>query len=263
MSDLLFDRKLLRVNQGRFSDQFHDHNFLHHEIAQIMADNILAMNRDFSDMVEISAKDNFLTNYITDNKKVKRKITSSLNSANFSDVVFDDEEIPFKKESLDLVVSNLNMQHINKIPQFLMQVNASLKENGVFMASFFGEENLLDLKKATFEAESEILGGVSPRFIPVIDIQMAANLLAKAGFKDPISTLEKIDVTYERSMNILRDLKYMGQGNILNLKSRKFATAKFLDEILNKYAKIADNDDSGVNVRYEVIIVIGWKRNKK
>ncbi len=260
MNNLLFDRKLLRYNQKRLHDNFKDYNFLHHEMAQIMVDNISSLNADFSDVVEISAKDSFLTDYITKKQKVKRKITSSLNKFDFSDIVFDDEELPFKKESFDLVLSNLNMHHINKIPEFLLQVYSILKENGVFIASFFGEENLLDLKKATIEAENEVYGQVSPRFIPVIDIQSAASLLAKAGFKNPVSSLETIDISYSNPMNILKDLKYMGQGNILNLRSKSMVTAKFLDEILKKYAKIVKSNDLEVNLTYEIVTIIGWKK---
>ena len=141
-----------------------------------------------------------------------------------------------------------------------MQVYDILKEDGVFIASFFGEENLLGLKRATLEAEDKILGGVSPRFIPVIDLQMAANLLVKAGFKNPISSLETIDVAYEKPMNIFKDLKFMGQGNIMNLRAKSMVTKKFLDEILKIYAKIAKNEDSSLNVKYEIVTLIGWKK---
>lgn len=260
MGDLLFDRDLLKRNQARFQKQFKDHNFLHHEMAQIMVDNVVSLNRDFDKVLEISAKDDFLANYIKKNLKVKEIITSCLIESDFADIVLDDEEIEYESEQFDLIFSNLNIQHINKIPQFLVKIHSILKKDGVFVASFFGEENLLTLKKATVEAENTIYGKISPRFIPVIDIQTSANLLVKAGFKDPASALESIDVSYENGMNIFKDLKYMGQGNVLKLRDRGLVTQKFLDEILKNYAKIAKSEDSSLDLTYEIITVIGFKK---
>lgn len=260
MVDLLFDRKLLRKNQERYKDSFSTYNFLYREIAQIIADEITSLSVDFNNMIEISAKDNFLTNSIIESPKVKQNLLSSLNKSDFSDIVFDEEDIPLKKESFDLVASNLNLQHINEVPKFLVQAQEILRKDGLFIMSFFGENNLLELKKAVFEAENKVFGGFSPRFIPVIDIKNAANLLQKAGFSDCVSILHTINVDYSKFTNILKDLKYMGQGNILKLRSRKFATSKFLDEILKNYSKIATNEDSTLNVKYEVVIAMGWKK---
>ena len=161
---------------------------------------------------------------------------------------------------MDLVFSNLNIHHINEIPKFLTQINSILKKNGVFIASFFGEENLLPLKKASLEAENNIYDKISPRFIPVIDLQTAATLLVKSGFVEPISSLEVIKANYCDPMNILKDLKYMGQGNILNLRDKGLVKKKFLGEILKNYVKIASDENGGVNVDYEIVTVIGFKK---
>ena len=262
MVDLLFDRKLLRQNQKRYENSFSNYSFLYHEIAQLIADEIASLSANFNNMIEISAKDDFLTNSIMKSQKVKQKLLSTLNKCDFSDIVYDEENIPLKKESFDLVVSNLNLQHINEVPKFLVQVHEILRKEGLFVMSFFGENNLLELKKAVFEAENKIFGGFSPRFIPVIDIKNAANLLQKAGFSDCVSMLHTINVDYSNPVNILKDLKFMGQGNILKLRSRNFATSKFLDEILKIYARIAKNEDSTLNVKYEIVIAMGWKNKK-
>ncbi len=260
MGEILFDRNLLKINQKRYQCKFSEHNFIYHEVASIIIENITSLDKNFSDVLEISAKDNLITNSISKTLKIKNKITSSLNSSNFSNVVFDDELIPFQNDSVDLVISNLNMHHINKIPEFLLQVNSVLKKDGLFVASFFGEENLLDLKKATIEAENKVFGGFSSRFIPVISLQTAANLLQKAGFSDPVATLDKVDVNYEEPINALKDIKLMGQGNILNSRSKKFANKKFLDEILNNYAIITNNKGSDIDIKYEIVIIMGWKK---
>ena len=258
MSDI-FDRKLLRKNQKRYQEYFSDHDFLYREAADYMLHDIESLKKDFDSVLQICGKDRYINDYIAKIKNVKQKICASYINFNFSDIVFDEEDLPFKEESFDLIVSNLNLHFINKLPQFLMQAKALLKKDGFFIASFFGENNLIDLKKAVFEAEEEVLGGFSARFMPVIDLQSAARLLQKSGFNDPVSGLDIVDVEYGSVEKILQDIKYMGQGNILQKRAKKMSNRKFFNEIYNNYAKIATNSNDLLNVRYEIIIISGWK----
>lgn len=231
---------------------------MHNEIAQRIFESLdLYSLKKFDKALEISAFDQFISNYIIKNQKVKEIFTTSFNK-NFCDILADDENLPFKNDIFDLVITNLNLQHINLVKEFLLQTYKILRKDGIFIASFFGEQNLFELKKAVFDAENEIYGGISPRIIPAIDVKNAANLLQKAGFKNSVSSLEIIDVEYENPMNLLRDLKFMNLGNIMLKRSKKFANRKFLDEILKNYAKIAEINGK-IKARFEIIIVIGKK----
>ncbi len=274
MSELLFDRKLLRQNRRRFACKFSEHNFIHHYVADILLENIEAQERDFENALEISAQDNYLTDYIIKSQKGKRVFATIFDGGNdeycrslgtdnpraVRTILADDEFLPFKPESFDLVISNLNLHHINAVSQFLLQTREILRQNGLFIASFFGENNLFDLKKAVFEAENSVYGRVSPRFIPTIDVKNAAMLLQKAGFANSLSSLEIIDVEYENAQKLLQDIKFMAQGNILLKRDKKFINRKFFDEILKNYAIISGLGSKKVKARFEIVIMIGWKK---
>jgi len=244
--EILFDRKLLRQNRARAALGFAQHNFLHHEIANRIAENVEFLNRKFESALEIGAMDDYLF--------------SLINKGEMGYKTFENEEIlPFETESFDLILSNLNMHFINEIPQFLLQVKNILKPNGVFIASFFGEENLSELAHVLYKTENEIYNGISPRMPPTIDVKTAAALLQKAGFADPISEFEKIEVNYSDPKNLLKDLKMMGQGNILTKRSRKFFTKNFLEKIYQNYRELYGANDGGVKATFEVITITGWK----
>jgi SAM-dependent methyltransferase len=242
IQEVLFDRDLLRRNKLRARSKFLDHNFLHHEVANRIAENVKFLNREFKDILEIGAMDDYLSN--------------QLNEGGAQYKFMEDAEIlPFEKKSFDLILSNLNLHYINQIPQFLINVKEVLKPGGVFIASFFGEENLSELAHVLYETENEIYKGVSPRMPPTIDVKTAASLLQKAGFQNPISDFAKIEVEYSDPLNLLKDLKMMGQGNILTKRSRKFFTKEFLRKISQNYKKIYP---SGI-ATFEVVTVTGWK----
>lgn len=241
--EVLFDRDLLRQNRARAAKGFAQHNFLHMEVANRIAENVEFLGREFGEVLEIGAFDDYLRNLI------------GAKSYQFTE---DAEVLPFEPESFDLIVSNLNFHYINQIPEFLIQIKNLLKPNGVFIASFFGEENLSQLAHVLYETENQIYNGVSPRMPPTIDVKTAASLLAKVGFQNPISDFAKIEVDYSEPLNLLKDLKMMGQGNILLKRSRKFFTKGFLAKISENYRKMYGNED-GVTATFEVITVTGWK----
>ena len=260
MSDKLFDRKILRLNQDRIIKDFEKYNFLHQEFGDRIFENIEFLNRDFDNILEISAIDENLANKIKSKFKKSNYFSSSFSQNIKKDVVLDDELLPFKNESFDLIVSNLNMHFINEIEQFTIQIKNMLKPGGVFIASLFGEENLSELAHAIFKAENEVYGGVSPRMPPTIDVKTGANLLQKAGFINPISNFERIEVEYEDPKNLLKDLKGMGQSNILTKRSRKFAKKEFIDKILQKYKEL-QGESEAFKANFEIVTITGWKKN--
>lgn len=247
IKEVLFDRELLRQNRARVAVGFSQHNFLHHEIANRIAENVEFLNRKFDAILEIGAMDEYLSKLVTKHSDAKYSFCES------------EENLPTEENSFDLILSNLNFHYINEIPQFLMHVKSILKPNGIFIASFFGEENLSELAHVLYKTENEIYNGVSPRMPPTIDVKTSAALLQKAGFADPISDFEKIEVNYSDPKNLLKDLKMMGQGNIMSKRSRKFFTKKFLKKILENYRELYPSNDGAFKATFEIITITGWK----
>lgn len=260
MNQAIFDRKLLLANKIRAKKHFEDHNFLYVEVANKIVENLQFLDRNFESVLEISGRDGYLSNQIKLTKNPKKIITTEvLNYDGNNQVINDDEFLPFKSESFDLVVSNLNFHFINNIPAFLLQVKDILKPNGIFIASFFGEENLSELAHVLYEVENEICGGISPRMSPTIEVKTAAHLLQKAGFKNPISDFEKIEVNYSDPLNLLKDLKMMGQGNILFSRSKRFISKRFLLKFSEVYRGLYAAENQTVKANFEIVSLTGWK----
>lgn len=255
----IFDRALLRKNRARYVKDFADFNFLHHEVANKIIESLSFIKCNFDCALEIGARDGYLSQQLQAAQKVKTIIQTEICAFDQENVIADDEFLPFKNNSFDLIISVLNFHHINQIPQFLLQVKNLLKKDGIFIASFFGEENLSQLAHVLFESENELYHGISPRMAPTIEVKTAAHLLQKAGFANPISDFEKIEVDYANPLNLLKDLKMMGQGNILNKRSRRFFTKGFLDKIMQHYLDKYPNDQGGVQATFEIVTATGWK----
>jgi SAM-dependent methyltransferase len=253
----MFNRKALRNNYKRICKDFSNNNFIHHEIAHRIIETVF-VEKKFSSVLEIGSRDGYLSDQITylynPERIIKTEIIDDFFAKKKLNLIADDEFLPFKKGSFDLIVSNLNLHFYNFIPQFLLQTKSMLKPGGIFIASFFGEENLSKLARVLFETESEICGGISPRMPPLIDVKTAANLFVKAGFLGVVSTLEKIEVSYKNAISFLKDLKSIGLSNIMNKRSARFFTETFLNRVCENYETICDGE---VIANYEIIIVVG------
>ncbi len=256
----LFNRELLKQNRNRVVDKFCEANFIHQETAEIITQTILDCKRNFDNILEIGARDRFLGRKIADLKNTKQLIQTDL-AINFCpDLVMDDEHLCFKERSFDLILSNLNLHFINDIPQNLVAIRKLLKPNGLFIASFFGEENLKELKAVFLEIEQEFYGGISPRIAPNIDVKTAGMLLQKAGFSDVVAEKHRFEVEYSYPKKLLSDLKNMGETNILNDRSRKFMSESFLFNLTNLYQKLYCRANNHSPATFEIIILTGWKK---
>ena len=76
-------------------------------------------------------------------------------------VVADEEALPFRDASIDLVVSGLALHFANDLPGVLAQIRRALKPDGLFLAALLGGETLIELRQAFAEAESEIESGAA------------------------------------------------------------------------------------------------------
>jgi SAM-dependent methyltransferase len=256
----LFNRKLLKQNRNRVLNKFAEADFIHRETAEIITQTILDCKRNFANILEIGARSGDLGKKIAQLKIAQNLIQTDL-AINFApDLVMDDEFPCFKEQCFDLILSNLNLHFINEIPQNLVAIKKLLKPEGLFIASFFGEENLKELKNVFLQTEQEIYGGITPRTAPNIDVKTAGMLLQKAGFVDVVAEKHSFEVEYFYIKKLFEDLKNMGEANILNERSRKFMTKNFLFNLTNCYQKLYCRGNKKYLATFEIIILTGWKK---
>ena len=273
----LFNRLLLGQNRNRVVNKFLDANFIHLEIAEIITQTIIDCKRNFANILEIGSRNGDLGKRIADEKKstvlIQTDCSSQMVYNHNLNLVMDDEILCFKEQSFDLILSNLNLHLVNDIPRNLVSIKNLLKSGGFFITSFFGEENLKELREVFFQTEQKFYGGISPRIAPLIDIKTAGMMLGKAGFVDVVAEKHRFLVEYSNPKKLLVDLKNMGEANILNDRSQKFITKNFLFNLTELYKNLYSVADSSLTdqenvgllekntlATFEIIILAGWKQ---
>ncbi|KAM1392233.1 hypothetical protein ACFX13_020237 [Malus domestica] len=121
-------------------------------------------------------------------------------------MVVDEEFLPVKERSVDLVLSCLGLHWTNDLPGAMIQCRLALKPDGLFLAAILGGETLKELRVACTVAQMEREGGISPRVSPLAQVRDAGNLLTRAGFTLPGVDVDEFVVRYpsgEHSLTIV------------------------------------------------------------
>jgi len=174
-------------------------------------------------------------------------------------VVADEERLPFAPNSLDLVVSTLALHWTNDLVGALVQARLALRPDGLFIGAMLGGATLTELRQSLLTAEAELSGGASLRVSPFADANDAGGLLQRAGFALPVADVDRVTVRYDHPVELLRDLRAMGETNVLTERSRTPLTRRLLARTLELYVEKFTEADGRVRATFEIITVTGWK----
>jgi SAM-dependent methyltransferase len=173
-------------------------------------------------------------------------------------VVADEEALPFRDSSLDLVVSGLALHFANDLPGVLTQIRRALKPDGLFLAALLGGDTLTELRQAFAEAETEIEGGVSPRVAPFADLRQLGALLQRAGFALPVIDVERVTVRYGSAFDLMHDLRRVGAANTLVARRRVPLRRMTLMQMADIYARRFADADGRIRTTFDIVWLSGW-----
>ena len=242
---VIFDRRLLRARLARAA-AIGPATFLLDRVADDIAERLSAVLRTFDIVVDLG----------TPTDAVRRAIAGRVGTV--AAVVADEEALPFRDASLDLVVSALALQFVNDLPGTLIQIRRALKPDGLFLAAMIGGESLAELRAAFAGAEAEVEGGVSPRVAPFADLRDLGALLQRAGFALPVTDVDRVTVRYASPLALMHDLRRMGAGNALIERQRTPLRRATLHRLLEIYAERFADPDGRIRATFEIVWLSGW-----
>jgi len=225
-----------------------------------------ATMRDFPVAVELGARDGTFVRALAESPargKVGMLVEADLSLAMLAGrpglrVQADEERLPFAAGSLDLVVSALALHWTNDLPGALIQIRQSLKPGGLFIGAILGGASLTELRQVLTQAEADLHGGAGPRVSPFADLQDAAALLQRAGFTEPVADTDAFQVAYAHPMELIADLRAMGETNVLAERPRRPLSKALLARAFDIYAERFARPDGRVLATFEIVTMTGW-----
>ena len=265
MSDdhLLFDRSLLRRRRARFAHEVGAREFLIAHVAREIAERVELMLRTFPLALDLGAYHGLLGRMIAKLPSVGDVIYAESAFAYAAlcprpALVCDEDLLPFKDESFNLIVSGLALHRVNDLPGALIQIRRALQPDGLFIAAALGAGALIELRHALLEAEGEMEGGASPRVSPFGDVREYGALLQRAGFALPVADTETLKAVYPSPRELMREVRALGGGNVLLARSKAPLHRRTLERAEAIYRQKHATPDGKVTATFEFVFMSGW-----
>ncbi|GLK70763.1 methyltransferase domain-containing protein [Ancylobacter dichloromethanicus] len=232
--------------------------FLLERVAEDLVDRLGAVKRHFGTVADLGTPTRALRDALAGTGMIDDYIAFGPAERDDTDIVTDPEILPFAPASLDLVISALALQSVNDLPGVLAQIRRALRPDGLLLAGFLGGGTLGELREAFAIAESDTLGGISPRVAPFVDLRDLGGLLQRAGLALPVTDVDRVVVRYGDPLALLHDLRRMGATNPLTDRRRAPLLKKTLIRLFEVYAERFADADGRLRATFEIVWVSGW-----
>jgi SAM-dependent methyltransferase len=258
-SPIVFDRPLLRARRRR-AHALGAETFLIDRVAADLAERLSAVLRQFDIAADLGTPTGAVRAAVTGLASIGTlvAVNPAASARDAPAVAADEEALPFRDASLDLVVSALALQFVNDLPGTLIQIRRALKPDGLFLAAMLGGDTLAELRQSFAEAESEREGGVSPHVAPFIDVRQMGALLQRAGLALPVTDVDRLTVRYSSAFTLMAELRRMGATNALTERRRKPLRRATLLRMAEIYAQRFSDSDGKIRATFEIIWLSGW-----
>lgn len=266
----IFDRRVKRLQRDRAAQASNVRDFerLRNEVAWQVSDRVQDIDREFNFGLDLGCGRGHIGQYLDSglmSTLVQTELSRGMLDAFDVDardrgyrIQVDEEAIPFRDDSFDIVVSNLSMHWVNDLPGCLTQIKNVLVPDGVFIGSIFGGDTLYELRCSLQLAEIERRGGFAPRVSPFADVRDCGSLLQRAGFTLLTVDVDDITVLYPSPHELITDLRGMGETNVAFKRHHTLHPATF-DLAAEKYVKEYGNPDGSIPATFQIIYMLGWK----
>ncbi|WP_412535642.1 SAM-dependent methyltransferase [Nereida ignava] len=174
-----------------------------------------------------------------------------------ADVIHPDDTLRFTDNGYDLIVHAMDLHWANDPVGQIVQCRNALKPDGLFLAACFGGQTLNELRSAIAKAESRVMGGLSPRVVPMGEVRDYGALLQRAGLALPVADTLTLPVSYSDTTALMIDLRKMGESNALTARTKK-PTPKSVFDALETVYRQNFSDGKRLIATFEIIFLAGW-----
>lgn len=262
---MLIDKHKVKTTFGNAAPSYDAAAVVQKEILARLLDKIAVLGAKGRSVLDIGSGTGLVTHQLTELLEAESTISMDLalpmlkfakqNQPSYiaHNVCADAEALPFKDNSFDVIFSASTLQWCNNIEQVFDDCLRLLRPDGLFIFSTFGPDTLHELRDCFAQADME------NRVNAFIDMHLLGDGLLKQGFTDPVMEVDRIQLLYEKPVQLLHDLKLVGATNNMDERARGLLSKRRLEAVLAHYDQY-QLPSKKYPASYEVIYGHAWKR---
>jgi len=246
----IFDERLRSLRRARARKRMSRHgiSFLLNRCLDDLAERLQDINRQFEQAILVGPFD--LRQELAKRLPPERQIKHIQFTEHLGD-------LSKSASQPGLIISLLDLQSENNLPNDLSHAALTLKPDGVFIAAVFGGETLTELRQAFYQTDEAIFKGLSAHIFPMITHSQAGQLLSHAGLNLPVIDIDRFTVNYSNLSHLIKDLRDLGETNILSARTDKYLGKLYLKNLEKNYNQLF-SDRGKLRTQFEVLWLTGW-----
>ncbi len=225
-------------------------DFLHGMAEEILLDNVQDIRRQFQSILLLGCSEAM--------QRVLQQQFPLAEIVRIAERELVQEQIPLLPKPVQAIFTSRLLHRVNDVPGMLRQMADRLQPDGLLMACFPGGESLRELRQAFLQVEMQT-GKVKPHIHPFMDVRDGGALLQRAGLALPIADKVTVTATYAHAFALMRELRAMGESNLLQQQHKGMGCPRQLVEVAEYYQQQFANTDGRIVATYELLTLIGWK----
>ncbi|NNE59590.1 MAG: methyltransferase domain-containing protein [Woeseia sp.] len=154
------------------------------------------------------------------------------------------EQLPLADDSADVVVANQLLPWLGPSPAGLKEVARVLRPEGLFAFASLGPDSFRELRAAFEDGDAHVHS--------FADMHDVGDALVRAGLRDPVLDVDRLELSYRDTQSLYRDLRRCG-GNTLTGR-RQSLTGK---ERFRRADKALDDSRQQGSIRISLELVYG------
>ncbi|KAK4473191.1 hypothetical protein MN116_004368 [Schistosoma mekongi] len=273
---LIFDQSVKEKQRSRSAliEDSHIYDYIREEVADRLADRLNDILRKFDIALDIGCGRGHLSQFIKSDtigafcqldssSEVLKQIKSSPEVLTHN-INCREHRLPFRPNTLDLVISSMSLHWINDLPDLLKQILTCLRNDGCLLGVMPAMDTLYELRVSLQLAELERLGGISCHISPFVDSVDMADLLQCAGFNLITLDVDEIVIHYPNMFALMNDLRFMGESNAtvhrpLRLNRDVLIAASAIYNEKFSVPRVDNETERCIPATYKLLFFIGWK----
>lgn len=172
--------------------------------------------------------------------------------------LYDTSNLALPHNDYDLIVSLADLQMLDDVPGFFIQIQRFLRPDGLCVVASLGGDSLTELRQAWLHADAEHSGGAYARVAPFIDIRGGGALLQRGGFALPVVDLEHHMVRYSHPLSLMEELRQFGASNPLFERPKQFVSRRLMAKAIDHYQTLFTDEDGRCRATLDLLWLMGW-----
>jgi len=183
----------------------------------------------------------------------KQSWTKKLLNHEIKFVCADAECLPFHDNSFDFIFSNLTLQWCTDLDRAFTEFKRILKPDGLLFFSTLGPDTLKELRLSWQRVDA------NQHVHTFIDMHDVGDAMIRSGLADPVMDVEYFTLTYNDTMDLMRELKQLGAHNASLNRPHQLTGKNHLRAMQQHYESF--RTDNKLPATYEVVYGHAWSVN--